>query len=67
MPDFNIIDVTVTHTYHYDPSEYLECCEQNGIAPTEAGIIDFIQDEDRQTSRSVLIISYVELTTATTD
>ena len=45
MIDFNIIDVTVTHTYHYDPSEYLECCEQNGIAPTEAGFIDFIEDE----------------------
>ncbi len=45
MPDFNIIDVTVTHTYHYDPYEYLKYCEGNDLTPTEEGFINFIQAE----------------------
>lgn len=45
MPDFNIAEIAVTHTLYYEPSEYLDYCEENDIEPTESGFLNFIQPE----------------------
>lgn len=34
----------VTRTMEYNPSTYLECCEENGDTPTQEGFFEFIQD-----------------------
>jgi len=45
MKTFNIAEITVTHTYCYEPSDYLEYCEENDITPTETGFFNFILPE----------------------
>lgn len=45
MPDFNIAEVSVTHTCHYSPAIYLEHCEAIGVEPNEEEYLNFIQDE----------------------
>jgi len=45
MDQFNIAEIEVTHTYYYEPSDYLEYCEENDITPTETGFFNFILPE----------------------
>ena len=45
MTEFNIAEIEVTHTLYYEPSDYLEYCQENGIIPTEAGFYNFILPE----------------------
>lgn len=45
MTDFNIAEVTVTHTYHYEPSDYLNYCDETNTAPSLEGYIEFIWPE----------------------
>jgi len=45
MPDFNIAEVSVTHTYYYSTSEYLEHCNLNNLEPTEADFLEYIQSD----------------------
>ncbi len=45
MTDFNIAEIAVTHTFYYEPSNYLEYCQENGILPTEDGFCNFILPE----------------------
>lgn len=34
---FNVSEVVVTRTFHYEPRSYLEYCEESGEEPTEKG------------------------------
>lgn len=45
MSNFNISEIAVTHTYYYQPDEYLEYCTENDIEPTEDGFYNFILPE----------------------
>jgi hypothetical protein len=45
MSEFNITEVSVTHTCYYNPAIYLEHCEALGTEPNEDEYLDFIQDE----------------------
>ena len=45
MQTFNVAEIAVTHTYYYEPSEYLEHCDENDIEPTEAGFYNFVLPE----------------------
>jgi hypothetical protein len=45
MQPFNVAQIAVTHTYYYEPSDYLEYCQENNIIPTEAGFYNFILPE----------------------
>lgn len=45
MTDFNIAEISVTHTYYYQPDKYLEYCEENDIEPTQEGFFNFVLPE----------------------
>lgn len=45
MTNFNIAEISVTHTYCYQPDEYLEYCLENDIEPNEVGFFEFILPE----------------------
>jgi hypothetical protein len=45
MTNFNIAEISVTHTYYYQPDDYLEYCQENDIEPTEEGFYNFILPE----------------------
>lgn len=45
MCAFNIAEIAVTHTYYYQPDEYLAYCDQHNLQPTEAGFYNFILPE----------------------
>lgn len=45
MTDFNIAEISVTHTYYYQPDEYLDYCEENDIEPTQEGFFNFVLPE----------------------
>lgn len=45
MTDFNIAEISVTHTYSYQSYEYLEYCEENDIEPTQEGFLNFVLPE----------------------
>lgn len=45
MSDFNIAEISVTHTYYYQPDEYLEYCRENDIEPTQEGFFNFTLPE----------------------
>lgn len=45
MNSFNIAQIAVTHTYYYEPSDYLEYCEENDIEPTRRGFFNFVLPE----------------------
>lgn len=42
---FDIAEIVVTHSYHYDPSQYLKACEEDGEEPTEEGFYNYILPE----------------------
>ena len=45
MTDFNIAEISVTHTYYYQPDEYLEYCKENDLEPTQDGFFNFVLPE----------------------
>lgn len=45
MTQFNVAELAVSHTYYYEPSEYLSHCEDNEIEPSEQGFIDYTMPE----------------------
>ena len=42
---FNLAEIVVTHTYHYDSSEYISYCADNEEEPTEEGFYAFMLPE----------------------
>lgn len=45
MPEFNIAEVSVTHTCYYTPETYLEMCKELGTEPSEDEYLNFLQEE----------------------
>lgn len=45
MTQFNVAELAVSHTYYYDPSEYLSYCKDSDIEPSEQGFIDYTMPE----------------------
>lgn len=64
MTDFNIAEIVVTHTYHYEPDEYLAYCESNNEEPTEEGFILYLQPEIAEdfpnSSAHPLTVTYIK-------
>lgn len=45
---FQVAEIVVTHTYHYQPQEYLDYCKEYDEEPTEQGFFNYILPEINQ-------------------